>query len=203
MEFFLMNKANYHRLISEEDEFYYPLIFQTSLLNSRFLGKKAILPLKDGGEFVGTLIGVTNLPLMEHFKLYSRGILESTSLGIEENELEWLKTHVKSARHFQKIRFNSNPMGAPYYILICEMGDAIAFGAFSENELEDLPKINYNKIIMNESIEKLTSYIKTQLPHAQRQKGKQKAESLEAKIKQLRISRFLKAAEVDSKKMEN
>lgn len=193
MEFFILNKANYHKLISEEDEFYYPLIFQTSLLNSRFLGKNAQMPLKDGNEYEGTLIGVINLPLIEHFLQYSRSILENASLGIDENEMEWLKTHVKSARHFQKIRFNSKPKSAPHYILVNESLDAVVFAAFSESELSDIPKINYNKIIMNESIEKLTSYVKTQLPHALKQKaGKKRSQSLETKIKQLRISRFLK-----------
>lgn len=199
MEYFLLHRNNYHRLISEEDEFYYPLIFQTPLLNSRFLGKIAELAIRGRkGKFSGMLIGVTERTLLSQFKGYFSfrpETLNASSLPFGEDEHEWMEAHLK-LKPFPEIRYISKPRSPPYFILLSEIRDLLVFSSFSESELEDLPQINYNKIITNEAIEQLTSYVKSNLPRKLR--GKHKApihENLEAKLKQLRISKFLKAAE--------
>ncbi|MFH0971148.1 MAG: hypothetical protein V1835_01125 [Candidatus Micrarchaeota archaeon] len=199
MEHFILNRAHYHKLISEEDEFYYPLIFQTSLLNARYVGKTATMQIKGKeGEVEGVLLGVLGESLLSYFRkfLSSPDLLNASSLPFDETEHEWLETHLKT-KPFPGIKYVSRPKGPPYYILLSEHGEFIIFTSISESELEDLPKINYNKIIMNESIEQLVSYVKGSLPKKLREKKKSpKTEpSLETKLKQLRISKFLKAAE--------
>ncbi|MFH1442776.1 MAG: hypothetical protein ABIG96_01965 [Candidatus Micrarchaeota archaeon] len=203
MEFFLIRKHEYSKLISEEDEFYYPIIFQTSLLNSRYIGKKTLLKLRGIAEtFEGTLLGVSQEPLIDVFKKYfsnSPDRLSSSSLPIEENEFEWLDLHLKSKKPHAGVKFTSNPGKPPYYFLLSEKVDFLVFSSFSEEELEDLPQINYNKIILNESIEKLLSYLKQQLPKKPHEK-KHREPSLETKLKQLRIAKFLKSAEEEAEK---
>ncbi|MFH1750310.1 MAG: hypothetical protein ABH863_01375 [Candidatus Micrarchaeota archaeon] len=197
MEFFIMQRANYHKLISEEDEFYYPLIFQTPLLNARYLGKVAELKLKNGRKYSGLLIGMLEKPLLEYFKEYFAGRRDafSSSLRLQEDESEWLETHLKIKQHFTGMKYISKPAGGPYYVLLSERSDFLVFCTVSEAELDDLPEIKYNKIITNEAIEELASYLKIRLPKKLKAFRKIKGEpSLETKLKQLRISKFFKAA---------
>lgn len=203
VEFFILQRSNYHKLISEEDEFYYPLIFQTPLLNARYIGKAAELKIRgEKNKFSGTLIGVLSSPLINYFHSYfteNPGNLNSASLGLQGTEMEWLEAHLKITKHFNGIKFISTPAKeGPFYILLSERGDFLVFSCISESELDDLPEINYNKIITNEAIEQLAGYLKAKLPKkikGKAGKGQKHEPSLETKLKQLRISKFLRAAE--------
>ncbi|MEK6953804.1 MAG: hypothetical protein AABX01_02270 [Candidatus Micrarchaeota archaeon] len=203
MEFFILNRSNYHKLISEEDEFYYPLIFQTPLLNARYVGKTAGLKIKGEKEkFSGLLLGVLSAPLISYFRNYFAANpqnLNSASLGLQDSEMDWLEAHLKITKHFSGIKFISKPAkDGPFYILLTERDDFLIFSCISETELEDLPEINYNKIIMNEAIEQLAGYLKARLPKKPKGRGgksEKHGPSLEIKLKQLRISKFFRSAE--------
>ncbi|HLC48048.1 MAG TPA: hypothetical protein VJI13_03145 [Candidatus Norongarragalinales archaeon] len=202
MEFFILRRQNYHRLIAEEDEFYYPLIFQTPFLSARYIGKSAEMQLLGAKEnFKGILIGISQESLLSYFKRYLSFMpdaLSATSLQLEDDEHEWLAQHLKITRPFTGIRYVSTPREPPYYILLSEHGEFLVFSSVSESELADLPKINYNRIITNEAIEQLANFLKAKLPKKLRDhphKPQRAGPSLETKLKQLRISKFFKAAE--------
>ncbi|MEK6842988.1 MAG: hypothetical protein AABY04_00710 [Candidatus Micrarchaeota archaeon] len=194
MEFFILDKAHYSKVISKEDEFYYPLIFQTPLLNSRYLGKTAEIKLRHIHEpYSGILIGVSQRSLLLHFKRYfgeEQGKLNASTLEVEEDEHEWLIMHKKISKGFNGVKYISRPLEPPYYFLITEENGLIVISSFSESEMEDLPKINYNKIITNEAIEGLASYVKGELPKRDRSK-KAKTQKPKQAEKQVRISKFL------------
>lgn len=189
-----MDKQHYSKVIASEDEFYYPLIFQTPLLNSRYLGKTAEIKLRHVHEpYSGVLIGVSQRSLLLHFKRYFGDELDklnASTLEVEEDEHEWLIMHRKISKGFNGVKYISRPLEPPYYFLISEEAGLVVLSSFSESEMEDLPKINYNKIITNEAIESLASYVKEELPKRERSK-KAKIQKPKQTEKQVRISKFL------------
>ncbi len=199
MEFFVFNKAHYHKLISAEDEFYYPLIFQTPLLNARFIGKHAEVKLTGGnGRLSGLLLGVTNETLLSYMKSYfhySPETLNASALPLQENERTWLESHFRIKKPFTGIRYISKPKQPPFYILLFEKHDIMALCSVAETEMAELPQINYNKIITNEAIEILVSYLKNALPKKLKTRGKTHRHSIDTEIKQLRISKFLRVSD--------
>ncbi len=196
VEHFILQKAEYHKLIPEEDQFLYPIIFQTPLLSARYIGKVAELRVRERKEkFGGMLFGVSDVPLIDHFKIYFRhslDVLNASALPFDETEQEWLEAHLLGPRRISGIKYFSKPGEPPYYLLLSEQGDFLVFSSCSESELEDLPQINYNKIITNEAIEQLVSFLKSNLPKKlqHRKKGQRQQVPFEQKLKQMRISKF-------------
>ena len=195
MERFLLHKGNFSRAIPSEDEFFYPLVFNTSLLNSRFIGKRTKVELKSepSGTLEGIFIGSSNIPLSEHFKKHSRLSLEKSSSLLEHgSEKEWLSENLKTLQFSKGIRFVSSPKEPPYYVVLTELKDALLFSSYSESEQEDLPEINYNRIITNESIDKLVSFLKGALPKRKAGEKKKRSEKKESKKAQMRLQKFFR-----------
>ena len=187
MELALVHKENLHKLIRAEDEFFYPLIMETPLLHSRFIGKDILVKLKSGWEVKGVFLGTIQESLSDYFKKHSAHE-ESPTFVEFDSEKDWLLAGLHSK--FDGVRFYSQPTAPPFFVVLQEIEGFLLFTAYSESEQADLPKINYNLIITNEAIDKLVNHVKRGLPRAARQKRKTKRPSVEAK--QLRLGKFFR-----------
>ena len=195
MEQFLLSKHLLAKTIPSEDEFYYPLVFNSSLLHSRYIGKRTNVSLKNGmGTLEGIFLGTSHEPLLLHFRKHSSATPEKTVSLFGESEKDWLSSNLKSISFSRCTKYLSNPKEPPYFFVLSDLKEALLFSSYSESEQEDLPEINYNRIITNESIDKLVSFLKSALPKKKiresKERGKKSGEV--KKAKQTHLSRFLK-----------
>lgn len=164
MELFLVHKRNFHRLFAE-DEFFYPLVFQTPLLQARYVGHQAkamVAAWKKPLE--GVFLGVASEPLYDYLKQRLPRQTLSETLAAGDAEEGWLEQNTRHKTHFEGVKYVSNPANPPYKILVSDLSHFVLLSSFSENELEDF-KAGFNLVITNEAIEALTSLVKRRLPY--------------------------------------
>lgn len=164
MELFLVHKQNFHKLFAE-DEFFYPLVFQTPLLQARYVGHQAKAVLASWKKpLEGIFLGVTPEPLYYYLKQRLPRQTLSETLASGDTEEEWLEQNARHATHFDGVKYVSNPSTPPYKIFVSDLRDFVLLSSVSESELEDF-KAGFNLVITNESIEALTSLVKRRLPY--------------------------------------
>jgi len=187
MELALIQKENFHKIIKEEDDFFYPLLFNSSLLQSRFIGKQLRVKLRNGFEVKGIFLGEIRESLNAYIKKHSH-FKESPSFLEFDSPTEWLGASLKS--RFDGVRFFTQKSKGPFSVTLQEMNGFLLFAAFSEAEQEDLPEINYNLVITNDAIDRLASFVKHGLPKVKKEKHAVKKQSEVSK--QLGLGRFTK-----------
>ncbi|MBU1197657.1 hypothetical protein KJ765_04040 [Candidatus Micrarchaeota archaeon] len=170
MELFLVHKQRYPKLFSEEDDFYYPLVLNTRLLYSRYIGKPISVKLVLFDQpLEGLFLGVIDHSLYSYFQRHiPKSALAVTTLSFGEGAADWLALNTRSPRVFEGVKHLSDPKVPPYFVMLTDLGHFILFTAFSEQEQLDLPKINYNLVITNEAIDQLTRFLKRHLPRSQK-----------------------------------
>ncbi len=164
MELFLVHKQNFHRLFAE-DEFFYPLVFNTPLLHSRYVGQQAKALLASWKKpLEGVFLGVTPQPLYDYLKQRLPRNALSETLAAGDTEEDWLEQNTRHAAHFDGVKYVSTPASPPYKIFVSDLGHFVLLSSASETELEDV-KVGYNLVVTNEAIEQLTSLVKRRLPY--------------------------------------
>ena len=195
VELFLVHKSNYSRLFGQQDAFFYPLALNTPLLHARYVGKPLSVKLSAFSQpLSGLFLGVIDQTLYSYFyKHLGAEALAVSTLSFGENEEEWLALNSRSPHPFEGVKHISNPKEPPFFVVLSDLGDCLLFSAYSEQEQTGLPQINFNLVITNESIEKLKSHLKKQLPHSRQlawHKAAQKP-SRQEKRQQTRLRKFL------------
>lgn len=164
MELFLVHRQNFHRLFAE-DEFFYPLVFQTPLLQARYVGQQAKAAVSEWKQPLdGIFLGVLQETLYDYLKQRLPHNSLSETLAAGDTEEAWLEQNTRHKTHFDGVKYVSNPGSPPYKIFVSDLGHFVLLSSASETELEDF-KVGYNLVITNEAIEALTSLVKRRLPH--------------------------------------
>ena len=154
MEIIKIPKKDYNKVIKQKDEFYDPLMFDTSLIQARFLGKEEIIEL-NGNEIKVLYIGILRAPLLKYLKDYIYAIegnyLDHVSfeegkmiMKSEEEKKRLYKEKTSKNTFFNGASIISNPKKPPYTILISKTKNDIIFYSLSDEEyhLKKLTKEN-------------------------------------------------------------
>ncbi|MFH1107523.1 MAG: hypothetical protein V1787_06565 [Candidatus Micrarchaeota archaeon] len=164
MEYFLVHKTNFHRLFSE-DEFFYPLVFNTPLLQARYIGQPAkVFAAGRRTPLEGMFLGLTGETLNDFLRKRLPPQTLSSTLATSEDEEEWLRLNTRNTAVFGGVKCLSNPGRPPYRVFVCDAGHFILLASVAESEADDI-QMGYNLVITNEAIEALTSLVKRRLPH--------------------------------------
>ncbi|MFH1917177.1 MAG: hypothetical protein ABIJ21_08005 [Nanoarchaeota archaeon] len=191
MELVKIPKGKYKSIIKDESEFYDPIIFNTPLMASRFIGERWEL-VKNSRVIPCIFIGVLNESFFSYFKKYiyamdnhyaDEAVFEDGKISfMNEQERKQLFEEKTSKDYFYKgAQIISSPKKPPYKIFVNTDVSAIILYAFSEEEIHT-KNLERNKVIPEESLEilrkKISSFVHDDNP-------------LKPQIKKVYVSSFI------------
>jgi hypothetical protein len=168
METIIIPKNKYEDIISDDEEFFDPLIFDTPLILARFIGTIHDLNVQ-GKKVKAVKLGVTQESLFDYFKKYIYAINfhytdeayidEGGIKFMNEEQRERLFEKKTSLQTFYKgAQIISSPKEPPYSVFIAVEGENIFLYAFSDAE-NCVVNFRQNDVIPESALDRLRSNI--------------------------------------------